>query len=111
MIKPNKNETERVGQCLQCGKCCQVYYNYKNMNLIGKIKLRIQAMREGVKWDINAKCANLKKWKAGKYNCKIYFNRPNHCRIYPVFPGELIEGCGYSFRPIAEIPDEKEKKK
>lgn len=77
-FRPKKTQeliSKRRGECLQCGKCCEILF----------------------------RCPYL--WTNGKEKkCLIYhIGRPKQCKMFPIFPEDLFSvdnKCGYNFQTL-----------
>ncbi len=90
---------KRVGECRMCGKCCVRKYIESGMNDEQKEQARINAEKGGRKIKkLREQCKHLERRKGGTFICRIWQNRPKHCRDFPADPEDIFwEGCGYRF--------------
>ena len=82
----------RYGKCKRCGKCCEgpvKQYSLDEVNLTIK---RIEDSQS--------------RFKCFKYNqetklCTAYKDdKPEVCKLFPFFPENRFEGCGFKFKKI-----------
>jgi len=88
---------KRVGSCKRCGRCCQGKALLPSCTEAEKELLKEVAGEGALDKLKEHKCKHL--WyKKRIARCKIYENRPPFCKAYPNVEGDLIEGCGFSFK-------------
>lgn len=89
--------------CTQCGKCCIQYADGGLTATTEEIENWKHNQPEIYRYVHNGdiwmnpetgkqlqQCPWLQQSKSGKYNCSIYFDRPDDCRHYPVTISEMI---------------------
>lgn len=90
---------KRVGSCNRCGRCCQGQHLMVSLTEKEKQVIENLVGSSGVSKLKTHRCKHLY-YKRRKAVCKIYEGRPDFCRLYPNEPGDLIPGCGFSFKEV-----------
>lgn len=101
---PEKVDYEVVGECRQCGKCCNYMYSFdtyteqefKFMQLLYPAYKRFYIKGRDEEGNLIFAC----KYVSADGLCTVYNKRLKMCKKYPFkkinFPANLHEGCGYS---------------
>ncbi len=61
-----------LGECKRCGKCCKINRDCPEV---------VNETLDGKPWHV----------------CKIYFDRPVRCAIWPLSGDPIPEGCGFHY--------------
>lgn len=100
---PEKMSYEIVGECKQCGKCCNYIYSldtyseqeFKFMQAIFPSYRRFYIKGKDEKGNLIFAC----KLVTEEGKCSVYQKRPLVCKRYPnakiAYDADLHEGCGY----------------
>lgn len=101
MIEFQGKKWVREGHCIRCGRCCFGKAFVRSLmqdgfdeavNQIGHIlKIGLSDMER-------IRCGKIKVDKTFFATCKIHGERPKSCIDYPMFPTDIIKGCGYKFK-------------
>lgn len=100
---PEKIDYEIVGECRQCGKCCNYMYSFdtyteqefKFMQILFPTYKRFYIKGKDDEGNFIFAC----KLVSDDGKCTIYNKRPRMCRVYPnkkiLYPANLHDGCGF----------------
>lgn len=80
----------RVGECNQCGKCCDPSTLPQRMDVY---------QRRGIVALVKAEPCPHFYYEDSKGVCEIYPDRPEMCRVFPMMPADIeaLPECGYRF--------------
>jgi len=100
---------ERRGECNQCGDCCRLLPNWKDLPDITKALFRMQDTNAEIILSKvkNGKCSFLIEVSNEKTECALFHNslRPNFCKNFPMEPENLarLPRCSYHFE-VRKLP-------
>lgn len=88
----------RLGRCCRCGNCCRATPIFKSLTDAERAIIRMaDPNAEVVLNKDNVGCPHLIENADGTTSCDIYIKRPRFCRLYPLVPDDLVEGCSFKF--------------